>query len=105
MIGGLVSALVYLALLNVANPDAQIVQAYLARYQASGKVDADYLASLSPDATPALVAWLPARDEPSSAVIEAALADQTAQLSAAAQTDGWPAWHLGRAQALRTMSR
>jgi hypothetical protein len=98
--GGFVAALAYLAVLNLANPDALIVGENIARYQASGKLDAEYLAGLSADATPALVAALPTLDTASRATIAAALAQQRETLIAAADEQGWPAWSLPRALAI-----
>jgi Domain of unknown function (DUF4173) len=98
--GGFVSALAYLAALNLANPDALIVRENLARYQASGKLDASYLAGLSADATPDLVAALPMLDGASRATIEQALVWQRDSLTTAAAGQGWPAWSLPRARAL-----
>lgn len=97
--GSFVAALVYLATLNVANPDALIVQANITRYHASGKLDAAYLAQLSPDATPELVAALEQLDPADQALLEAALSRQFAQLNTIAMQSGWPGWHLSRAQA------
>ncbi|HVF98420.1 MAG TPA: DUF4153 domain-containing protein, partial [Chloroflexia bacterium] len=58
-IGAIVAALGFLATLNLVNPDATIARENLQRYQATGKLDAWYLAGLSEDAVPAL---LPALD-------------------------------------------
>jgi hypothetical protein len=98
--GGFVSALAYLAVLNLANPDALIVRENLARYQATGKLDAYYLAGLSADATPELVAALPVLDGASRATIEQALVWQRDSLTTAEAGQGWPAWSLPRARAL-----
>jgi hypothetical protein len=97
--GSFIAALAYLAVLNLANPDALIVQKNIARYQASGKLDAAYLASLSADATPTLVAALPALDDASRAVIADALTQQRDALAEAEATQGWPSWSLPRALA------
>jgi hypothetical protein len=97
--GGFASALAYLAVLNLANPDALIVRENLARYQVSGKLDASYLAGLSADATPELVAALPTLDDTSRVTIAQALAWQRDALTTTAAGQGWPSWSLPRAQA------
>jgi len=103
--GSFIAALAYLAVLNLANPDALIVQENIARYQASGKLDAAYLASLSADATPALVAALPALDDASRAVIADALTQQRDALTEADAAQGWPAWSIPRALARASIER
>lgn len=55
-IGALAASLGFLITLNLINPDAFIAQQNLARYQASGKLDAAYLTTLSEDAAPVLIA-------------------------------------------------
>lgn len=50
-----VSAMVVLLLLNVINPEALVVALNIDRAQVTHKVDAQYLATLSDDATPALL--------------------------------------------------
>jgi hypothetical protein len=103
MFGGFVSALAYLAVLNLANPDALIVRENLARYQASGKLDAYYLTGLSADATPDLVAALPTLDEASRATIAETLVWQREALTTAEAGQGWPSWSLPRARALAAL--
>jgi hypothetical protein len=103
--GGFVSALAYLAVLNLANPDALIVRENLARYQASGKLDAYYLTTLSADATPDLVAALPSLDDASRATLAEALIRQRELLTTAEAGQGWPSWSLPRAQALAALEK
>jgi hypothetical protein len=98
--GGFASALFFLAALNIANPDALIVQENVARYQASGKIDAYYLASLSADATPSLVAALGQLDGASRDTITSGLAQQLDRLKDAEDSQGWPSWHLARLRAV-----
>lgn len=98
--GAAISALVYLALLNAANPDALIVQENIARYQASGDLDTDYLRELSADAAPALEAALPQLSGAARADVAAIIAEQRKTLSSALEQQGWPIWTLPRAQAL-----
>lgn len=58
-VGLLVTAVAFLATLNLLNPDAFIVQQNLARYGRTGDIDIVYLTTLSHDATPQLIAALP----------------------------------------------
>ncbi len=103
--GGFVSALVCLAALNLANPDVLIVRENIARYQASGDLDARYLARLSADAAPALVASLGALGDEERAIITDALKGQLAQIEQIEAESGWPAWHLGRQAAKQAIER
>src|SRR5260370_24750909 len=50
-----VSAMVVLMALNVINPEAIVVSLNVDRAQATNKIDAQYLATLSNDATPTLL--------------------------------------------------
>jgi hypothetical protein len=97
-LGAPASALVYLLALNLLNPDALIVRENIARYQATGKLDAAYLATLSADAVPPLVGALPAAGE-QRVQLEAQLQELRARLDAAAARDGLPGWNAGRARA------
>ena len=106
--GGLLAALIYLAGLNLANPDAQIVRANVGRLgapsaqgrYAGDQVDVFYLTELSADAIPPLVQALPKLDAESRAAAERWLAGQRDELRQQAEAGGWPGWHLGRAAAL-----
>jgi hypothetical protein len=80
-----------------------IVRENVARYQAGGDIDAYYLAGLSADATPDLVAALGLLDQQSQATIETALQRQHRQLAEAAAEQGWPSWQLSRARAVATI--
>jgi len=92
------AATAFILALNLLNPDALIVRENVARYQATGDLDASYLAMLSPDAARALAAALPELG-PARAPLEAHLLEQSAELAATAAHDGWPGWNLGRARA------
>jgi len=78
--------------LNAINPDAFIVRTNVDR-AASRNFDAAYAASLSPDATPTLVAALPRLAEADACVVGNALLDS------APDDDGWRTWNLGRQEA------
>lgn len=61
------------ALLNALNPDALIVRTNLARAESGQNLDAAYLASLSADAVPPLLAALPRLPEADRRTIEAGI--------------------------------
>ncbi len=94
--GTFVAALIYLAALNIASPDALIVRANVARYATDGKLDADYLTQLSADAAPALVAALPSLDPAAQATISQGLQEQQAVIDNAYAEHGWPSWQWAR---------
>ena len=54
--GAVLSAGVLMVVLAVLNPDAWVAQHNIERYEASGRLDAAYLATLSDDAVPTIVA-------------------------------------------------
>jgi hypothetical protein len=88
------TGLAALLLLSAANPDRFIADRNVDRYFAIDRIDAAYLAGLSPDAAPALLR-LP---EP---VRSCALARIRAGL--AGTPPGWRAWNLGREAARRVV--
>jgi hypothetical protein len=55
-LGAIIAVMGFLVTLNLLNPDAFIVRQNVARYWAGGDLDVPYLASLSADAVPVLVA-------------------------------------------------
>ncbi|HEU5472625.1 MAG TPA: DUF4173 domain-containing protein [Actinophytocola sp.] len=83
------SAVGALLLLAVVNPEGYVAERNIARYEHTGKIDLDYLATLSADATPEL-ARLP--DPARSCVLVRVRARLTAQ-------DPWHTWNLARATA------
>jgi hypothetical protein len=82
-----------LALLGIAilNPDRFIAERNVARFADSGKIDTEYLASLSADAVPALQG-LP---EPQRSCALGGIQRDLDQQG----PDPWPAWNLGRYRA------
>jgi signal transduction histidine kinase len=82
---GLFSGVVLLLGLAALNPDAWIARQNLDRYEATGKVDWDYLAGLSDDAVPVLVEL----GDRAGCAIEARPRDD----------DDWLEWNLGRSRA------
>lgn len=99
-VGALAGGLAVLLLLHGVNPDALIVRTNVARALTTGRFDAEYAASLGPDALPALAAALdrlpgPARDE---------LAESLRERFDRPPSADWRAWNWGRARAEQTMS-
>ncbi|WP_426246251.1 DUF4153 domain-containing protein [Nocardioides sp. LHG3406-4] len=84
------SGAVALAGLAVLNPDAWIARHNIDRYEATGKVDFDYLGGLSADAVPELMRLPEA---------ERACALPSGWGRDDEWTDDWLAWNLGRARA------
>lgn len=97
-LGAPIAAAIYLAALNLMNPDALIVRENIARYQATGDLDFYYLSTLSPDAIPPLVEAAPAIGA-FSGDLERYLGEARSQLAEIEGEHGWPAWNLGRARA------
>lgn len=102
--GGMVSALAYLAALNVVSPDSLIVRQNVAHPTPSGVLDTYYLTGLSADAAPALVEALPQLSDADRAVVLHELALQREEAQQAWEQAGWPAWHMARHAALRATS-
>lgn len=73
LLAALVAAVGFAATLNVVGVDAFIVRRNLAHAHTSGELDTTYLASLSPDAAPALAASLDTADGPRAEALRDAL--------------------------------
>lgn len=82
----LMSAAVFLLAAVAVNPEGFVAQRNIDRYQATGKLDAAYLVSLGPDATPAIAAGLPRE-------VAACIAS-----AAPAEYPGLLDWNLGRSR-------
>ena len=83
------------ALLNAMNPDALIVRTNLDRAESRAQLDARYLASLSADAVPSLVAALPRLSGSERRVVEAGLDTHRAGPA----PDDWRTYNLSRSRA------
>jgi len=92
--GAIVAGFVVVAAMNVANPDAMIARVNLARAAQGAELDASYLRWLGDDATPALVAGLPALSATDRCAIAGHLAERAGQ-----REGDWRTWNLGRAGA------
>ncbi|MFZ5824106.1 MAG: DUF4173 domain-containing protein, partial [Bacillota bacterium] len=102
-LGALVSGLFVLAVLHLINPDALIVRTNVAHWESSGRFDAAYAASLSPDAHPTLVEALPQLSPVDREQVRADL-----QLRLEHHRQDWRSWNWGHSrslQALKTLSQ
>ncbi|WP_035770076.1 DUF4153 domain-containing protein [Arthrobacter castelli] len=86
----LASGAVLLLAIGLANPEAWVAQQNIDRYEATGKLDLQYLSTLGADATPVIAEGLPAE------LAQCVIAQQPVP---GASTDDWLAWNLGRARA------
>ena len=86
----LVSAVAFVLVGGLANPEAWVAQRNIDRYQVTGKLDAAYLRTLGPDATPTIVAGLP-RDVSACIVLPSTIAARAGREDALS-------WNLGRAR-------
>ncbi len=98
--GALGSALVWIVLLNILNPDASIARLNLARAAAGESFDPLYVTSLSADAIPALLEGLPALHEEDRRFAAATI---IARWSPAAPRD-WRSWNWGMSQATESVT-
>jgi hypothetical protein len=89
------SALAVLLALNVANPEAMVVAFNTTHAQIAHKIDSQYLADLSSDATPALLS--------SRTMLDPALRDQVTKVACAGPRTydaSWAAFNLADLQAV-----
>ncbi len=91
----MVAGLALLLGLNIVNAEAMVVRHNVDRAVKTQKVDTTYLAELSDDAVPALVADLPRLPEPARAQVLAAVCD-----AYEAPFDGWAAANTSRRRAM-----
>ncbi|SFS67855.1 DUF4153 domain-containing protein [Paenibacillus sp. BC26] len=81
-------------IINFVNVDAIIAKQNMIRYQDTGKIDMQYLGSLSTDAFPTLIKLQ--KEEP--ALAEAIENVKKSMLDEANQRGGWPAWNMSVAR-------
>jgi hypothetical protein len=94
--GALVAAFLTIGLLHLLNPDAYIVRANTAHARAGRAFDAEYAASLSADAVPALISALPSLSREERCFV----ARELSQRSTRSGFNGdWRAWNLARSRA------
>jgi hypothetical protein len=98
--GMLTSGFALLAALNILNPDALIARTNLARVDLGRPRDISYLASLSADAVPSLVAGLRGLGEQERCVVW----EQIEHRRWVSAKSDWRSWNLGRARAIKALA-
>lgn len=104
-LGLFAAALGFVLTLNLINPDAFIARQNLARYQASGKLDADYLTTLSDDVVPELVTAVSRVSGQERAILQAHLHTRRERLAATLTTQSWPSFHWAERRAFQTLEK
>ncbi|HET7459486.1 MAG TPA: DUF4173 domain-containing protein [Gemmatimonadaceae bacterium] len=97
--GGLVSAWLALAVLDVANPDAIIARNNLARLERGANFDATYVSTLSGDAVPVVVEQVLALGAKIPEADRCALELSVAEWRTTSRDDSWRRWNASRASA------
>jgi hypothetical protein len=92
-LGLFAAALGFVFTLNLINPDAFIARQNMARYQASGKLDVDYLTTLSDDVVPELVAAVSRVSGPEQELLQDHLRTRRERLAATLTDQSWPSFH------------
>ncbi len=104
-IGAFVAALGFLVTLNAINPDAFIAGHNLARYGATGKLDAHYLTRMSEDAVPVLVLAIDQVTGDEREVLGDHLRYRLKRMEASARWRNWPSFHLARQRAYDLLAK
>jgi hypothetical protein len=94
--GALVAAFVTIGLLHLLNPDAYIVRANTAHARAGRAFDAEYAATLSADAVPALIFAMPSLSREERCYVAREL---TVRWSRPVSEGDWRTWNLARSRA------
>ncbi len=102
-VGAFVAMMAFVAVLDVMNPDAFIVRQNVARYEATGDLDTEYLQTLSPDAVPELAGAVPLLGAPEQAEVRSTLTDFQRWLSSH-DPEPWQSYNMGRARARWTLA-
>ena len=85
------AVVVFVAGMNLLNPDAFIAHKNLERFNATGKIDFDYLSGLSSDAAPVLLAIFQKGDAIVRSPLGRALYDRST-----VEQGPWQSWNLSR---------
>jgi hypothetical protein len=99
--GALVAGLAVVGAVNVANPDAVIARANIARAARGLDLDVDYITRLSADAAPTLVSALPELDQE----VRCAIARHLEEENTLRIGSSWLSWSVGRFRADRAVAR
>jgi hypothetical protein len=102
-VGAFVAMMAFVAILDAINPDALIARQNVARYEATGDLDTDYLNGLSPDAVPALATALPTLSGQARTEAQAVLAHH-AVTRAGGRPEPWQSRNLGLERAREVLA-
>ncbi|MEX0784895.1 MAG: DUF4173 domain-containing protein [Dehalococcoidia bacterium] len=91
--GAALAGFLVLATLNVVNPDALMARTNLDRAASGHEFDVAHAASLTPDATPTLIAGLPSLPDDERCDLARALLDDVPD------SESWRTWNHGRTEA------
>jgi hypothetical protein len=83
----------------IINPDVFIAEQNLARYQATGKLDVQYLITLSEDVVPLLVRSQGQLTADDRRVLDDHLRDRLERMEKNTDWRAWPSFHLARQRA------
>jgi hypothetical protein len=97
--GALIAGFLIVATLHVINPDALIVRVNVAHARVGRSFDADYAASLSADAVPALMESLPVLNAEDQRIVAIRVLDSWS----APERSDWRTWNWARSEALRVV--
>ena len=97
--GAFLAVLGFVLTLNAINPDAFIAERNLARYQATGKLDAHYLTTLSEDVVPVLVLAMDQVTGDEREMLSNHLRSRLERMEENVHWWRWPSFHLARWQA------
>ncbi len=100
--GSILTALLFIVVLNFVNPDARIAEVNLTRLQAGERFEANYVTSLSADVVPTLLTALPNLSPEQRCTLWSHL--QSHHVALKASSDNWRGWHCSRNQALTLLS-
>jgi hypothetical protein len=98
--GAMVAGFLLVATLNVINPDALIARTNMQRSRAGHTFDADYLAGLSADAVPEIVAGLPTLNPADRRKLSGAMLDRWSP----AENPDWRTWTIASARAQQAVT-
>ncbi len=100
--GAFLSAIAFLVILNLLNPDAFVAKKNLQRFAETGNIDASYLGTLSADATPVIMDAYDRFNSEDTAVLRESLSARKAELER--ERADWQSYNAARHTALAKLS-
>ena len=98
--GAVMAGLACIALLHVLNPHALIARVNIKRATAGAEYDGRYLGTLSADAVPTLIGWMPALPDTERCRVSTMLAERWS----GDRPGGWRTWNLSDARARKLVA-